>query len=48
MRQNYDFLGRKFLRENKKPRIQNQCIRGFTILIYENLIRKNASFVDNW
>ena len=26
----------------------NSCIRGFNILIYKNLIRKNASFVDDW
>jgi hypothetical protein len=35
--------------ENKKTTNTeiNSCIRGFTILIYENLIRENASFVDN-
>jgi hypothetical protein len=33
--------------ENKKPQIQNQCIRGFNIIIYESLIRKNTPLVDD-
>ena len=35
------------LLKNKKPRVQNQCIRGLNIIIYKNLICENASFVDD-